>query len=140
MTDEFASPLLLASAAKGGSGMKATMTSCAAHQTLTRKLSDLRSDLDRAMIPEASSHGDEADCILHEESRELTSAQRSRLLEALHDTTRALERISLGAYGICVDCGEGILARRLKILPCAERCIGCQSAWERSLRHIIHDG
>ena len=42
----------------------------------------------------------------------------------------ALQRIELGTYGHCVDCGESIAEARLKATPDAARCIGCQQASE----------
>ena len=37
-----------------------------------------------------------------------------------------------GTSGICVDCGEPIEKKRLKALPTAQRCIGCQQLLEAS--------
>ena len=42
----------------------------------------------------------------------------------------ALERIDSGEYGICVQCGEPINAKRLEIYPYAARCITCQEQLE----------
>jgi RNA polymerase-binding transcription factor DksA len=39
---------------------------------------------------------------------------------------RSLERIKNETYGKCVDCHEHIDPRRIKLIPAAERCIGCQ--------------
>jgi DnaK suppressor protein len=38
----------------------------------------------------------------------------------------AVGRIDDGSYGICVECGDEIPPKRLKAIPWAERCIGCQ--------------
>jgi len=38
----------------------------------------------------------------------------------------ALARLAAGDYGICVDCGNAIAARRLEAIPWAERCITCE--------------
>ncbi len=46
----------------------------------------------------------------------------------------ALERHREGTYGNCVDCGEKIATKRLEALPSAERCVGCQSDFERVIR------
>lgn len=43
----------------------------------------------------------------------------------------ALRRIAEGSYGLCVDCGEEIDARRLQALPATPFCTGCQAAHER---------
>ena len=53
------------------------------------------------------------------------------------DITRikdALERLRTGSYGACIDCGTEITEDRLKIIPEAERCTPCQTAFENN-RH-----
>ena len=37
--------------------------------------------------------------------------------------------------GICIDCDEPIEAPRLKVLPYAQRCLGCQETEEGRSRH-----
>lgn len=46
----------------------------------------------------------------------------------------ALERIELGEYGECEDCGEEISRRRLEAIPWAARCIECQEKQEAAAR------
>jgi len=43
----------------------------------------------------------------------------------------AIARIDGGVYGTCADCGEPIEPRRLRALPQALRCQGCEEARER---------
>jgi len=38
----------------------------------------------------------------------------------------AIGRTDDGSYGICLDCEEEIAPKRLKAIPWAELCIGCQ--------------
>ena len=38
----------------------------------------------------------------------------------------AIGRLDDGSYGICLECEEEIAPKRLKALPWAELCIGCQ--------------
>jgi DnaK suppressor protein len=45
----------------------------------------------------------------------------------------AIDRISDGSYGACVDCEEEIAPKRLNAVPWAERCISCQERADRSL-------
>jgi DnaK suppressor protein len=62
--------------------------------------------------------------LLHDEfvSMKLTSLEHQtlRLIDA------ALNRIDSGDYGICIECGEQISAKRLCALPWASRCIRCE--------------
>ena len=44
----------------------------------------------------------------------------------------ALERIALGQYGQCQDCGITIPEARLNVYPTALRCVGCQAAAEKA--------
>jgi DnaK suppressor protein len=43
----------------------------------------------------------------------------------------ALERIKVGSYGQCLDCGDEIPVARLHAAPEAPRCIACQQKLER---------
>lgn len=47
---------------------------------------------------------------------------------------QALAMIEEGTYGICIDCGEPILEKRLKLFPNATRCLVCQEAFEDKTR------
>jgi len=55
---------------------------------------------------------------------------RARQVEEID---RALADIDAGRYGICRECGEEIPKARLKILPFATRCVGCQGRLETGL-------
>jgi DnaK suppressor protein len=44
----------------------------------------------------------------------------------------AIGRIDDGSYGICLECEEEIAPKRLKAIPCAELCIGCQERADAS--------
>jgi DnaK suppressor protein len=43
----------------------------------------------------------------------------------------AIARMDQGIYGACLDCGEEIEPRRLRALPHALRCQGCEETRER---------
>ncbi len=67
----------------------------------------------------------------------LTSTMEN-LKASLHDTKnveykrvlQALEMISAGSYGVCVDCNKPISEKRLKHYPNATRCLLCQETFE----------
>ena len=46
----------------------------------------------------------------------------------LHRVQSALDLWHAGKYGVCKDCEEKISERRLKAMPSARRCTGCQEA------------
>ncbi len=63
------------------------------------------------------------------------AAALERLGEAeRHELRRidaALARMEEGTYGACADCGEEIEPKRLRALPHALRCQGCEGERER---------
>ncbi|MDP2933227.1 MAG: TraR/DksA C4-type zinc finger protein [bacterium] len=47
--------------------------------------------------------------------------------DILFEINEALNRLALGTYGICDNCGRGIEKARLKIVPYARMCVACKS-------------
>ncbi|UCG33413.1 MAG: TraR/DksA C4-type zinc finger protein [Phycisphaerales bacterium] len=72
-----------------------------------------------------------------DDSQELCQATAAgavrHLLDDLRAIDRALERISSGEYGVCIDCGRSIPRARLEFLPTAVRCTDCQRVVDQSL-------
>ena len=54
----------------------------------------------------------------------ITSTSQNRT--HLHMIEQALERMTDGSFGVCVDCGAAIRLKRLQALPWASHCIECQ--------------
>ena len=71
--------------------------------------------------------GDEA---LEMSMERLESSIRSTEMNELRLIEEALQRITTGAYGICIDCQSNISERRLENFPYAARCIVCQERFE----------
>ncbi len=74
---------------------------------------------------------------------DLASFEMERIYEyALKDRERrsivelidALKRIDEGVYGTCVECGNPISEKRLKVAPAATLCIECKSEDEKRQR------
>jgi DnaK suppressor protein len=57
-------------------------------------------------------------------------AEVTRDVQEIRAIERALRRIALGTYGICVSCGQPIERERLEAYPTANRCAVCQRAYE----------
>jgi RNA polymerase-binding transcription factor DksA len=55
-----------------------------------------------------------------------------RDVDELRMIDSALQRISAGSYGNCVDCGRPIPVARLKAEPTAERDVQCQELFEKT--------
>jgi RNA polymerase-binding protein DksA len=75
---------------------------------------------------------DAADSALVDLVADLNIAALNRELEEFSDIQDALQRISQGTYGDCIDCGGEIQHARLKAYPTAKRCLRCQRHYEAS--------
>lgn len=67
---------------------------------------------------------------------DLDNAMVHRDVEEIRQIEAALERISRGEYGNCIDCGLAIEFERLQVFPSAKRCLPCQGQHEKT---HIHD-
>ena len=65
--------------------------------------------------------------------REVDFARSDQDAVALVKIDRALQRLSLGSYGLCIDCGETIAIERLRLAPEVPRCVACEALLERDL-------
>ncbi len=54
--------------------------------------------------------------------------------ETLSKIDEALQRLEVGAYGNCFECGNEIAEQRLRALPFAVRCRVCEEAQEQAAR------
>jgi hypothetical protein len=63
-------------------------------------------------------------------------ATRELLMERVNRLSAALDRMSEGAYGTCVECGDAISAARLRATPEVQTCVRCQDGIERVGRHV----
>lgn len=95
-------------------------------------LAESRSGGDKEALGEVHDIGDES---VADELMALNSALAERHGRELLQVERARERIAAGAAGVCVECGGDIGAMRLVANPIAERCIECESKYERTHAH-----
>ena len=94
-------------------------------RTRERSLQETPSNItDRARDSEDDSF---ADLIVH-----TNLAEMDRDVDELRMIDSALQRISAGTYGECVDCGQPIATARLDAEPTAERCVTCQELYEKT--------
>jgi len=59
-------------------------------------------------------------------------AEMDRDVMELRMIDSALQRISAGTYGECIDCAQPIVTARLEAEPTAERCVTCQELYEKT--------
>jgi len=78
----------------------------------------------RALAEAEKESGEDSVPLSHEEFIRL------RLNRVLYGQLRmvedALERMGLGEYGVCTDCGAPIAPKRLQAVPWARYCLDCQ--------------
>ena len=87
-------------------------------------------------IRDSGPSADEVDGLQANESREVGLATRELLMERVKRLSAALDRMSEGAYGTCVECGDAISAGRLRATPEVQTCVRCQDGIERVARHV----
>jgi RNA polymerase-binding protein DksA len=69
--------------------------------------------------------------------QDLDQAEASRDLSELRTLEAARARMDEGSYGICTNCGQDIGFERLRANPGAERCIQCQTQFEKTHGGLI---
>lgn len=82
-------------------------------------------------LPELRTDGDEGDLaqvVIDGEIAQRVADLRAALQEQL---ARALDRLELGRYGFCEDCGQAIAAERMEFAPETTTCVGCQGRRDR---------
>src|SRR5207302_7475833 len=82
-------------------------------------------------IGDNSPFADEVDEIQANESREIGFATRELLVARVNRLSAALDRLSEGEYGTCVECSEEISPARLRAMPEVQTCVRCQDRLER---------
>jgi len=112
---------------------------------LLERRETLQKEIDRLIAQHRDQHGhfqDSSVLDLEDMSlRDATAAQQIALLEARTrqriQLDEALQRLDEGTYGVCEDCEVQIAPGRLRALPFARRCVGCQEQFEEFER-IVH--
>jgi DnaK suppressor protein len=74
---------------------------------------------------------DSVDEVLLANERELIVERLNREAHLIRQVADALDRITTGEYGICLECEEPISAKRLTALPWAALCLSCQESADR---------
>ncbi len=71
------------------------------------------------------------DTITEIEEHDRLLATSAELKKDLQEIEKALSRMELGTFGICVSCGNQIEEERLEVLPTATMCLSCQKKLKR---------
>lgn len=94
-----------------------------------RDLHKLREDRVDNLVGPVPDRGDESVASL---ISELDQADATRDLGELRRLEAARRRMAEGSYGVCISCGLEIDYQRLRANPAAERCIQCQTLYEKT--------
>jgi RNA polymerase-binding transcription factor DksA len=98
-------------------------------EQLTRRYDELRERLERVKRSIRHTHqpldADFAEQAVQRENDEVLDALDGQMRGELQQIKATLARFDEGRYGLCVDCGQPIPARRLEILPHATQCVRC---------------
>ncbi len=76
-------------------------------------------------------HHHPAEAASDAEMREHDLRLQGRLRERIDQIERARAAIADGTYGRCITCDGSISEGRLKAMPDAERCVPCQTKFDR---------
>ena len=114
-------------------------TTAALEKQLRERRQTLRAEIRATLMrADAERYTDIADRLADIEDRPLAEllarvshADVARDVEEISDIEAALLRMSLGTYGVCVNCRSPIPAERLAAYPTAKRCLPCQQRHER---------
>jgi len=96
---------------------------------VTRDLSKMRED---RLADLAGPVGDPGDESVASVISDLDQADATRDISELRMLDAARKRMVDGSYGMCSNCGQEIGFARLQANPAAERCIACQTQFEKT--------
>jgi DnaK suppressor protein len=115
------------------------------YEALKRMLEDRRNEIQlklrslRETLPaEAAEVRDSEEHSVDDFVQEVDFALMQMKSETLRQIDEAVRRLEDGSYEVCAECGAEIGAARLKALPFADRCRGCQEVEES--RHAAERG
>jgi DnaK suppressor protein len=94
-----------------------------------REIGGALRDRDSIAVERASDTVDQLNLAIEREKGALALEAGTNLLRQVK---AALRRIEEESYGLCLDCGEEISAKRLRALPWAVRCVHCQEQEDRA--------
>ena len=96
---------------------------------ITRDLGKMRED---RLADIGGAVGDVGDESVARTISDLDQAEATRDISELRLLESARQRIAEGRYDLCSNCGEEIGYARLRANPAAERCITCQTRFEKT--------
>jgi RNA polymerase-binding transcription factor DksA len=99
-----------------------------ARDGLLRTIGATDAELAGLGVPEPGSPPEQAATV---SAAALLSRLQGQEKHELDEITDALARLESGTYGVCQGCGHAVPLARLRALPAARHCLGCQARQER---------
>jgi len=93
-----------------------------------RELLSGTSDREEILIENAA---EDFDRLQQQMNREVAIRNLDRESKLLKEVQAAINRVEEGTYGVCLRCEEEIPEKRMKAVPWAAYCVGCQETIER---------
>lgn len=109
-------------------------------QRLQQRYNALRNEIRDILLKSEEQHYIDLAGTVHDSGEEsvadlladLGIAAVDRHVTELRAIEAALQRINMGSYAMCSDCGGEITYARLNSYPTAVRCVSCQTQREKS--------
>jgi len=103
---------------------------------LNQRIDELRSEAGKTVetMDDDESFPDPSDRATMESNRNSILLIRDRERKLIFKIQEALQRLDVGEYGLCEECGEEIGIERLKARPVTTLCIECKSNQEQAER------
>jgi len=108
-------------------------------KTLESKLAELQNQNKNREILDTEASPDEIDRIQQATEREYAIGSLERNYSRLREVTAAIGRLDEDTFGICLNCEEEIMPKRLAAVPWAPLCIVCQEAADRERESPSHE-
>ena len=110
-------------------------------EAMKKKLQEKRRALVAAYITNKNYGRDTENGDTQDIADKASNAYTKEFLYSLSNTDRqmlkmvdeALARLKSGSFGVCVECGEKMIPKRLEAVPWARHCISCQEREEKGL-------
>lgn len=100
---------------------------------------EVRGELERSgeqrYVDLAGSVADVGDDSVADMMLDLNAAIVDRQIKEMREVEASLQRLAELNFGDCIDCGNEIGFDRLMAYPAAQRCVRCQSVYEKTYSH-----
>ena len=102
---------------------------------LHRRYLDLQEEIHNEMGHSAEAREVNSDEYLNNIPDDIDTALVDRQINEMRELEMSMKYLSELEFGDCIDCGNEIGFERLLAYPSAQRCVQCQSQYEKAFPH-----